>query len=112
MGKTLQDNKLEKAELIKHITDIPTNGQRVLTVENDIVLLVSTYNGNAAQFRGLYLIYGATASAPGVTTLLGASAIQVTTGTKTVTFKNTRTDNVCHIYVTSLNGKADQVTFT
>ena len=109
-GKALQDNKLEKAELIKHITDIPTNGQRVLTVENDIVLLVSTYNGNAAQFRGLYLVYGATASAPGVTNLLSASAIQVTTGTKTVTFKNTRSDNVCHIYVTSLNGKADQIT--
>ena len=112
MGKQLQDNKLEKAELIKHVTDIPTNGQRVLTVENDIVLLVSTYNGNAEQFRGLYLIYGATNSAPGVTNLLSASAIQVTTATKKVTFKNTRTDNVCHIYVTSLNGKADQVTFT
>jgi hypothetical protein len=108
-GKALQDNKTDYAKLI-HSHKVPKSGRLTVTIKNNIMGIIGTYNGDATGFMGTWIVFGSNGT-PVITQLKSASYITVTANSNgTITVANSNASYESSMYIFSPNYTADSIT--
>jgi phage minor structural protein len=108
-GKALEDKKADYAKLI-HSHKVPKGGRLTVTIKNNIMGIIGTYNGTATGFMGTWIVFGSDTT-PVITQLKGASYITLTANNNgTITVANSNSSYESSMYIFSPNYTANSIT--
>jgi hypothetical protein len=103
-------NTYTRYDHLIHSHKVPKSGRLTVTIKNNIMGIIGTYNGTATGFMGTWIIFGSDTT-PVVTQLKGASYISITANNNgTITVANSNASYESSMYILSPNYTADQIT--